>query len=98
MLRVASKTHLQSGVSHELVPRPILSMEVDRAASKAQEDAVAGIGIGDIDSRVLQQLLHVVQVTLHIGACLQAQPLEYDQAVILPLLIKLVQSYLSLLA
>ena len=73
-------------------------MEVDRAASKAQEHTVAGVRVGDVDGRVLQQLLHVVKVALDIGGSLQAQPLQNDKAVILPLLIELIQSYLPLLA
>ena len=41
-------------------------MEVDRAACKAKEDAVAGIGVGDVDRRVLQQLLHILQVAVDV--------------------------------
>lgn len=38
-------------------------MKVDRTARKAKEDAVAGVGVSDVDCRVLQQLLHILQVT-----------------------------------
>ena len=41
-------------------------MEVHRAAGKAEEDAVAGVRIGDVDCRVLQQLLHILQVATDI--------------------------------
>ncbi len=45
-------------------------MEVDRAACKAQEDAVAGVGVCDVDSWVLLQLLHILQVAVDVGASL----------------------------
>ena len=54
--------YLQGRVCHELVARAILGMEVHRAARKTKEDAVAGVGVGDVDCRVLQQLLHILQV------------------------------------
>lgn len=82
--------YLQGRVCHELVARAILGMEVDRAARKAKEDAVAGVRVGDVDCRVLQQLLHILQVSVDVRARLQAQPLESDETVILPLLIELI--------
>ena len=41
-------------------------MKVDRTARKAKEDAVAGVGVCDVDCRVLQQLLHILQVATDI--------------------------------
>ena len=41
-------------------------MKVHRTACKAKEDAVAGIGVGDVDCRVLQQLLHILQIATDI--------------------------------
>lgn len=41
-------------------------MEIHRAARKTEEDAVAGVGVGDVDCRVLQQLLHILQVATDI--------------------------------
>lgn len=58
--------YLQGRVCHELVPRAILGMEVHRAAREAKEDAVAGVGVGDVDCRVLQQLLHILQVAIDV--------------------------------
>ena len=93
-----TQAHLQGRVGHELVARAVLGMEVDWTPRKPKEDAVAGVGVGDVDSRVLQQLLHILQVAADIAAGLQAQPLENDQAVVLPLLIELIQRCLPLLA
>lgn len=41
-------------------------MEVHRAACKTKKDAVAGVGVGDVDCRVLQQLLHILQVAIDV--------------------------------
>ena len=64
---MASHTDLECGVSHELVARPILSMKVDRASRKAQEHAVTRVWVCDVDSRVLQQPLNILQVALDVG-------------------------------
>lgn len=66
-------------------------MEVD-AAGKAEEQAVAAVGVGDLEGRVIHELTHIADVAWHAAVGLCGQPLEQRQRLVLVGLIKLLQA------
>ena len=64
-------------------------MEVRMRLCKANERAVAAIGILDIESFVVQKLFGSFYIVRYIASSLHCEPLQNHQAVILPLLIEL---------
>ena len=87
-----SVPHLDDCIPDKLITAAIRRVEVD-AACKAQEKAVAGVGVGDVEGRVVHELPHVFHVARHAAAGLCDQPLEQHQRLLLVRLIELLQQH-----
>lgn len=85
-------SYLEHSVANELVAAAVCCMEVD-AAGKSEEQAVAAVGIGDLEGWVVHEAANIADVAWHVASRLCVEPLQQRQWVLLVGFIELLQGY-----
>lgn len=66
-------------------------MEIGNGLTESSEQAIAAVGVLDIEGLVALKLSSSFHVIWNIAGCLECEPFEDDQIVILPFLIEFFQ-------